>query len=119
MTSAFPYCPGTGRLARRAAAALFLSLTVLSLTARLSAAQFVRGDGNRDGTLDLTDVVAALGHLFLGDAPLACPDAADFNDSGRLDLTDAVQALEFLFRGGPPPSWPHPEAGFDQRPDLL
>src|SRR5262245_17800814 len=103
-----------GRFARWAAAALFLSLTTA-----LSAAEFVRGDGNGDGTLDLTDAVAVLGYLFLGDASLRCPDAADFNDSDRLDLADAIQALEFLFRGGPPPAQPYPAAGFDQKPDDL
>jgi hypothetical protein len=113
MSTPHPF-PALRRFARSTAAAL-----VFSLAGPLPAAEFVRGDGNRDGSLDLADVVATLGYLFLGETSLTCPDAADFNDSDGLEIADPILGLEFLFRGGPPPAQPYPQAGFDQNPDSL
>jgi hypothetical protein len=49
---------------------------------------FVRGDGNADGTIDLSDAVFVLGYLFQGRQEPLCLDAADANDDGDLDLSD-------------------------------
>jgi hypothetical protein len=67
---------------------------------------FIRGDSNLDGTVNLSDGVRTLNHLFLGDAPLGCADAADADDSGVLELTDAVYTFLFLFSasGRAPPA---------------
>ena len=80
---------------------------------------FLRGDANGDTRVDIADAVATLGHLFLGDRELRCPDAADATDDGKLDLTDAVATLRFLFlgEGSIPPPWPDP--GLDPTPDGL
>jgi hypothetical protein len=69
---------------------------------------FHRGDTNGDGTLNITDPVATLGHLFLGAAAPGCLDAADVNDDGKLNITDPVAALGYLFLGGAPPASPGP-----------
>ncbi len=80
---------------------------------------FIRGDGNRDQAIDLSDPLGLLFHLFAG-VPLACRDAADFDDGGSLGISDAIAALEYLFRGGPPPAAPFPAAGLDPtREDAL
>lgn len=82
--------------------------------------RFLRGDANADGNVDLSDPVATLGVLFLGDGFLVCDDAADANDDGALDLSDAVHTLRFLFAGGPGPSVPGPdECGDDPTEDEL
>jgi hypothetical protein len=72
---------------------------------------FVRGDANSDGNIDLSDGVGILGFLFQGFAPPACRDAADSDDSGGLDLTDAVKIFNWLFLGGPAPNPPSPSTG--------
>ena len=68
------------------------------------------GDCNQDGTLDLSDVICLLGHLFQGNpATLPCAtDAAnlglmDCNMDGGVDLSDAIYKLAFLFQGGAGP----------------
>ena len=69
---------------------------------------FVRGDGNSDGTIDLTDGIIPLLFLFSGgDAP-ACMDAADANDSGAIEITDAIILFSWLFTGGEAPVDPSP-----------
>jgi PKD repeat protein len=102
--------------------------TFLLLRARLSgvdlrcesAPVFRRGDTNGDGSLDLSDPVATFGHLFLGSAAPACPDAEDADDSGAIDLSDGIFTLGFLFRGTTEPPLPGPEScGPDEAADEL
>jgi hypothetical protein len=71
----------------------------------------IPGDCNNDGSLDLSDVICLLGHLFQGNpASLPCNSTAanlvlmDCNDDGGIDLSDAIYKLGFLFQGGPPPA---------------
>ncbi|MGQ9591896.1 MAG: Ig-like domain-containing protein [Planctomycetota bacterium] len=80
---------------------------------------FVRGDADRTGTVNLSDAVFVLDHLFRGGAPPECPDAADADDDGAVRLTDAVYILEHLFRSGSPPPPPYPEPGTDPTADSL
>ena len=61
----------------------------------------LRGDANKDGALDVSDVVGVLDHLFLGKPEPRCPHAADFNLDQTLDVSDPVSLLSFLFLGGP------------------
>jgi hypothetical protein len=74
-------------------------------------------DHNGDGTLDLSDLVALLGFLFLGDPPaLSCRESADTDNDGAIDITDGISILNWLFAGGPEPAAPGPPAapcGFD------
>ncbi len=67
---------------------------------------FVRGDANSSGGIDLTDAIAILRFLFLGDAAPACEDAADSDDDGELGINDAIRTLNWLFTGGSPPAPP-------------
>jgi hypothetical protein len=85
---------------------------------------FRRGDADQNGSLQLTDAVQILGHLFLGIPTKVpqCLDAADADDNGQVQLTDAVRVLSFLFLGvgtiplpGPPPA----ACGPDPTADLL
>jgi hypothetical protein len=77
----------------------------------LISGDFLRGDVNADGSIDITDPVSLAGYLFLGQPQtLPCLDAADIDDSGALDLTDAVYVASWLFMGGPRPPAPSPSA---------
>ncbi len=71
---------------------------------------FLRGDGNQDGAVDLSDAVQVLGYLFASkDAP--CVIALDANTDGGVDISDAVFLLNYLFSQGAPPQAPFPECG--------
>lgn len=80
---------------------------------------FIRGDCNIDGGLDISDSIFLLGVLFGGAPPSSCPDACDGNDDGNQDIGDAVYGLSFLFSGGAPPAAPFPACGADPTGDPL
>ncbi|MGH2627940.1 MAG: dockerin type I domain-containing protein [Anaerolineales bacterium] len=80
---------------------------------------FLRGDGNDDRLVDISDAVFVLAHLFLGSPAPRCADAADADDSGSLDLTDAIVVMDSLFLGGTRIAEPHPRPGTDSTADRL
>jgi hypothetical protein len=87
---------------------------------RASGMPFLRGDANRDRSLNISDAIALLGHLFRG-VPITCLDAGDFDDSGDLNITDVIAILNFLFEPGekPTPPPPYPAPGPDPTEDVL
>ena len=89
------------------------------LCAPLTAAEFVRGDLDANGSHELTDAVRVFGFLFLGDTPPSCEDAADVDDSSEIDVTDGIYLLGFLFQGGPQPPAPFDGCGSDATADAL
>jgi len=81
---------------------------------------FRRGDADGGGGVDITDAIAILSWLFLGDDEPLCLDAADADDDGHPDLSDAIRILSWLFTGGPAPASPGPtDCGPDPGPDEL
>ena len=68
--------------------------------------QFLRGDTNADGLLDISDPLDNLAFQFVGTFAPPCRDALDFDDSGELDVTDPIANLTHQFVGGPPPAPP-------------
>lgn len=81
--------------------------------------EFVRGDVNLDGGIDISDAIAILSALFSGGL-IGCSDAADTNDDGANDIADAVLLLSSLFvPGSMPISPPSPNCGEDPTPDAL
>jgi hypothetical protein len=100
---------------------LVLALALASLTwgGRLRA-EFVRGDVDVNGHLEISDAVRIFGYLFLGNPrSLACRKAADASDSGDVSISSGVYLLNFLFIGGRPPPAPFPLCGEDPTPDEL
>lgn len=82
-------------------------------------ARFIRGDGNGDLVVDVSDAIKVLLFLFAG-AQLPCPDAADANDDGVLNITDPIAILGYLFTAtNPPPPSPFPDPGSDPTEDGL
>ena len=73
---------------------------------------FVRGDPNADGSINIGDAIFVLSYLFSG-GPCDCKDAADINDDERIDISDPIALLGYLFGGGPPPPPPFGECGLD------
>lgn len=83
-------------------------------------APFLRGDANRDFTLNLTDAINTLEVLFLGRKAPSCADAMDINDDGSVDIADPVGTLIHLFIGSFEPTYPGSRlAGFDPTADRL
>ena len=67
--------------------------------------EFLRGDHDSSGAVDITDSLNRLGFLFLGTTPSDCQEASDFDNSGAVDISDSLNELTFLFLGTvePPP----------------
>jgi hypothetical protein len=80
---------------------------------------FLRGDANGDGAQDISDAVAILSFLFLGEGINDCKDAADVNDDGSNDISDAVALLNYLFSGAVQPPMPFDSCGTDPSIDGL
>ncbi len=75
---------------------------------------FRRGDCNSSGSINITDAIFYLDHLFKKGPRGPCDDACDSNNDGVLKLSDAINTLNYLFKGGPPPPAPGPiECGID------
>ena len=62
-------------------------------------ALFLRGDCNSDGTVNVSDAIFQLNHLYLGRERGYCDDACDANDDGRTNLSDAVTIIGYVFLG--------------------
>jgi hypothetical protein len=75
--------------------------------------EFIRGDANSDGDMNLADAIYILQYLFASGPGFLCPDAADANDQLQVDISDAVYILQNLFAQGPAIPPPHPELGVD------
>ncbi len=73
--------------------------------------QFIRGDFNNDGLVNISDPSALLNFLFIGGPNTSCRDTADGNGDLAVNLSDAIWVLGFLFLGQPPPPAPFPECG--------
>jgi hypothetical protein len=88
---------------------------------RAGPGQFLRGDANRDRSVDISDAVCILRYLFTGGACGApsCLAPLDVDASGELELTDAIRLLHFLFLAGRPPAAPFPAPGTDPTPGGL
>ncbi|MEC7776511.1 MAG: dockerin type I repeat-containing protein, partial [Planctomycetota bacterium] len=82
-------------------------------------ASFIRGDVNEDKVIDISDSVAVISYLFLGEVRPYCMDSADANDDGSVDISDTLRILSHLFNGGGPLPQPFPSRGFDSTVDDL
>ncbi len=108
---------------------LRLVLVLLGLTVAIAASPvamgacdraFRRGDANQDELVDISDAIAILTHLFVGEFTPACLKSVDVDDSGVLDVTDPIALLGFAFLGTAPPPKPGPShCGPDPTPDAL
>jgi hypothetical protein len=100
--------------------AVFTCAVLLAVTLPVAAqSDFVRGDCNADGGIDIGDTVFLLAALFSGGPQPDCEDACDTNDGTGLDISDVVYELGFLFAAGTPPVAPHPDCGADPTPDAM
>jgi hypothetical protein len=64
-----------------------------------------------DEVVDISDAIAHLGFLFVGNSEPAVIEAADINGDTEIDISDPIYLLAYLFAGGPPPPAPFPDLG--------
>ena len=64
---------------------------------------FIRGDCDGNGRIELADVVYLINHIFLGGPAPIPPVAGDANANGSTTLADVIYLANYLFKGGPPP----------------
>jgi hypothetical protein len=72
---------------------------------------FIRGDANRDGVIDIVDVVHLINYLFIGGPAPEPLEAGDANYDGVVDIVDVVYLINYLFINGPPPCEPPRDSG--------
>ncbi len=66
--------------------------------------QFLCGDANKDGVVDVGDVVYLINYLFKGGpAPVPIVKAGDASCDGVVDVGDIVYLINYLFKNGPEP----------------
>jgi N-acetylmuramoyl-L-alanine amidase len=65
------------------------------------------GDANSDGSIDISDIVFLIAHIFLGGAaPADCnyrKGMGDANGDGSVDISDVVYLVAYIFTGGRAP----------------
>jgi hypothetical protein len=64
---------------------------------------FKRGDVNRDGLIDVGDIIYLLNYLFKSGPPPDPLDAGNATCDGAVDVGDVVYLINYLFKSGPPP----------------
>jgi len=80
---------------------------------------YVRGDANGDARNDISDPIAILGCLFLGESCSTCSEASDANDDGAVQISDPIYLLNWRFGSGVSPPSPFPDCGTDPTGDEL
>jgi hypothetical protein len=68
--------------------------------------EFVRGDANGDGEINVADIVYLVNFLYRGGDPPDPVDAGDANCDTIVDVGDVVYLVNYLYKGGDPPACP-------------
>lgn len=65
-------------------------------------ANYLRGDANTNGVINILDATFIISFLFKG-GPAPDVYAGDANGSGNINILDATYLISYLFKNGPPP----------------
>ena len=81
-------------------------------------ANFIRGDADGNGELNVTDAVLII-NVTLGNLQerYDCEDALDANDDGKANISDAIPVLMWMFQRGDALAAPHLTCGVDGTAD--
>ena len=83
---------------------------------------FVRGDADLDGDVDVDDVTHILNYLFDSNGLVNfcfLANSADVDDDGAIEFEDASKLFAFLKGTHPEPEAPYPDPGEDTTPSQL
>jgi hypothetical protein len=64
---------------------------------------YICGDANGDGSVDISDVVYLIAYIFSGGSAPVPLAAGDANNDTTVDISDAVYLIAYIFSGGAPP----------------
>jgi len=64
----------------------------------------LRGDTDRDGVIDLDDVVYLINYLYMNGYAPKPVEAGDTNCDGIVDVGDVIYLINYILKGGPEPS---------------
>jgi hypothetical protein len=64
---------------------------------------FLRGDSNSDGDVNIADISYIISYVFRSGPVPASLESADANSDETVDISDALYLVNFIFRSGPPP----------------
>ena len=64
---------------------------------------YVHGDANRDGSVDISDVVYIVNYIFAGGPAPNPSQAGDADCTITIDVADAVYLINYIFASGPAP----------------
>ncbi|MCK4656335.1 MAG: hypothetical protein KAT85_04865, partial [candidate division Zixibacteria bacterium] len=65
--------------------------------------QYVCGDADGSGEVDIDDIVFLISYIFSGGPPPDPMEAGDADCSGDVDIDDVTYLVAFVFSGGPEP----------------
>ena len=68
---------------------------------------FVAGDANRDGVINVADIVYLVNYLYRSGDPPDPEAAGDANGDGIVNVADVVYLVNYLYKGGDPPVCPY------------
>jgi len=66
--------------------------------------QYVAGDADGSGAVDIADAVFIISYIFSGGPAPEPLQLGDADCSGAMDITDSVYLITYIFSGGPAPS---------------
>ena len=69
----------------------------------LCVTMYSRGDCNRDGIINLADVIYLINYLYRNGLPPDPLEAGDTNCDGTVEIGDVIYLINYLFKGGLPP----------------
>jgi hypothetical protein len=69
--------------------------------------QYICGDADGSGEIDIDDVVYLIAYIFSGGPSPEPLLAGDADCSGDVDIDDVVYLIAYIFSGGPPPGDPN------------
>lgn len=61
------------------------------------------GDVNKDGFINLSDIILLVNYVFKGGAAPSPQYLGNVNGDGGVNLGDIIYLVNFIFKGGPPP----------------
>lgn len=67
------------------------------------ACEFICGDANGDGTINILDITYVIGYLYMGGPPPDPMESADVDLSGNVNILDITYLISFLYKSGPDP----------------
>ena len=84
-----------------------------------SPTEFIRGDCNGDGYVNIADLAYNSRYLFQDGEIPACLNACDNNDDAKIDVADLAHHFNSLFSGGGSFLPPYPRCGVDPTPTMF